>query len=398
MLHLSQWGCIVTIGIAFAGAESWEQQVAEGVRLRRAGHYQEAAKVLEDALTRNGHDDRAMTATLLNLGEVYTSEGRYADAARVLTEARAWAEKEAERAMEAQILSSLGELARLEARYVEAATLDTRAAEMARASGMDEKEEAAALHNLALVYQDTGRYGEAEPLLRRAIEAWEQAKDPRAAAAYNSMADLRLRQKRYTEAETCFRRALDAAAARFGAAHPDVAAILVNRSELFERERRYAEAEADLRRAFEILSATVGPRHPRTIACLNGLGLAAYYQGRYREAEERLTKSLELGEQVYGPGHPRLAATLTNLGVVYRTEARYADSERALGRALAIEKTMKPQDANTAGTMMEYARLLRRMKRKQEAGEMEARARAIAVGSAATGFAGNTVDVTDLRR
>jgi hypothetical protein len=80
-------------------------------------------------------------------------------------------------------------------------------------------------------------------------------------------------------------------------------------------------------------------------------------------------------------------------------EQRYGEAKAALERALAIDlKQLGAEHPQTAGTMLQYARLLRATKRKAEAARMEAQAHAIELQNARQGFAGYTVDATDLRK
>ena len=81
-------------------------------------------------------------------------------------------------------------------------------------------------------------------------------------------------------------------------------------------------------------------------------------------------------EKLLGPEHPDLAASLTNLGAVYLAQARYSEAESALLRSLAIQsKMLGATHPYTAGTMMQYAGLLRATNRKSEAARVETRAR-----------------------
>jgi hypothetical protein len=56
------------------------------------------------------------------------------------------------------------------------------------------------------------------------------------------------------------------------------------------------------------------------------------------------------------------------------------------------------RNIRTAGTMMQYARLLRVTRRKTEAEPMEARARAVETRNAQQCLVGYTVDAADLRK
>ncbi|APZ54423.1 Tetratricopeptide repeat-containing protein [Salipiger abyssi] len=81
------------------------------------------------------------------------------------------------------------------------------------------------VNNLAVLYRSTGRYGEAEPLYRRALEARERVlgpEHPDTLRSVNNLAALYENTGRYGEAEPLFRRALEASeeADGYGPMHP----------------------------------------------------------------------------------------------------------------------------------------------------------------------------------
>ncbi len=72
------------------------------------------------------------------------------------------------------------------------------------------------------------------------------------------------------------------------------------------------------------------------------------------------------------------ALTSTNFFPEYRDQRKYAEAEPLFRRALLIaEKTLGPEHPNVAQVLENYADLLRKMGRAEEATEMEARAQAI---------------------
>ena len=82
---------------------------------------------------------------------------------------------------------------------------------------------ATVLHNLAVLYQDQGKYSEAEPLFKRALAIDEKT---------------------------------------LGPDHPSVAKVLGNLAVLYQAQGRYSEAEPLYKRALEIDEKTLGPGSP----------------------------------------------------------------------------------------------------------------------------------------
>ena len=91
---------------------------------------------------------------------------------------------------------------------------------------------ATSLNNLAQLLQATNRLGEAEPLMRRALEIDEQS---------------------------------------YGPDHPNVAGDLNNLAQLLQDTNRLGEAEPLMRRALEIDEHSHGPDHPKVAIRLNNL-------------------------------------------------------------------------------------------------------------------------------
>ena len=197
------------------------------------------------------------------------------------------------------------------------------------------------LNNLASLYQDTGRYAEAEPLFQRAIAIGEKTlgpDHPDLAIRLNNLAGL-YRAPAATQAEPLFQRAIAPRHSLSGTG-------------------RYAEAEPLFQRAIAIGEKTLGPDHPNLATRLNNL--AGLYQatGRYAEAEPLYQRAIAIGEKTLGPDHPDLATRLNNLASLYRATGRYAEAEPLFQRAIAIfEASLPPDHPNLATVRANYARL-----------------------------------------
>ena len=75
------------------------------------------------------------------------------------------------------------------------------------------------VNNLAALYHAQGRYSEAEPLYKRALEASERVlgrEHPDTLQSVNNLAALYETQGRYSEAEPLYKRALEASGAGAG--------------------------------------------------------------------------------------------------------------------------------------------------------------------------------------
>ena len=78
----------------------------------------------------------------------------------------------------------------------------------------------------------------------------------------NNLGGLFRAQGKYAEAEPLFRRAIEIGEKTLGKDHPDVAADYNNLALLLVDQGKYAEAEPVYRRAFEILRSRTRPGAP----------------------------------------------------------------------------------------------------------------------------------------
>jgi CHAT domain-containing protein/Tfp pilus assembly protein PilF len=196
----------------------------------------------------------------------------------------------------------------------------------------------ATVNNLAGLYWSQGRFGEAEPLFRRALETRERVlgpEHPGTLGSLNNLAGLYERQGRYGEAETLKRRGLEASERVLGPEHPQTLISVNSLAGLYESQGRYGEAEPLYRRALETRERVLGPEHSDTLVSVNNLAALYDSQGRFGEAEPLYRRALQAAERVLGPEHPNTVATRGNLAVLLVRSGRAGEALREL-RALDL--------------------------------------------------------------
>ena len=107
--------------------------------------------------------------------------------------------------------------------------------QVAAEHGKAGNEYATALNNLATVYNDTGRYEDAEPLLEEALSIHRRvlgADHPNTAGSLNNLAALYRAQGRYAEAAPLYKEALEIVERVLGAEHPNTKVTRDNFEEL----------------------------------------------------------------------------------------------------------------------------------------------------------------------
>jgi tetratricopeptide (TPR) repeat protein len=267
-------------------------------------------------------------------------------------------------------------------RYTEAEPLYRRALELSGANlPADHPDIAGSLNNLANNLDHQGRYAEAEPLHRHALElsgANLPADHPDIAGSLNNLANNLDHQGRYAEAEPLHRRALELRDANLPPNHPDIGGSMDNLASNLDRQGRYAEAEPLHRRALALMEANLPPTHPGMAASVNNLARHLDNQGRYAEAEPLHRRALALMEANLPPDHPHIAVSLNNLANNLDHQGRYAEAEPLHRRALAlIEANLPPTHPGMAASLNNLARHLDNQGRYAEAEPLHRRALAL---------------------
>ena len=194
-----------------------------------------------------------------------------------------------------------------------------------------------------------GRYGEAEPLIKRSLAIREKVlgrDHPDVARSLNNLADLYERQARYDDAEPLYRRALAIREAALGPDHPDLVTSLNNLASLYQTEGRGADALPIVQRL--IASGRVQPRVALPV-------LFAAQRQQSMPAEKALDDALnaiQRGAQSSAASAVnklavRLAAGSDRLAELVRRDQDLAAEAEALDKAIlsAVSKEPSKRDA-----------------------------------------------------
>ena len=257
-------------------------------------------------------------------------------------------------------------------RLGEAELLMRRALEIDEAAfGKQHPTVAIRLNNLANLLHAASRLREAEPLMRRALEIDVAAfglQHPTAANRLNNLAQMLKNANRIEEAEPLMRRALEIDVAAFGEQHLTVARDLNNLASLLQDTNRVEEAEPLIRRALEIDVAAFGEQHPTVAIDLNNLATLLKDTNRFEEAEPPMRRALEIAEVAFGELHPTVATYLNNLAMLLQNTNRIEEAEPLMRRALEIdEAAFGEQHPSVAIRLNNLATLLHAASRPREA-------------------------------
>ena len=224
---------------------------------------------------------------------------------------------------------------------------------------------ATSLNNLAVLYDNQGRYSEAEPLYLDALEMRRRlftGDHPDVASSLNNLALLYHNQGKYSEAEPLYLDALEMRRRLFTGDHPNVATSLNNLASLYYNQGKYSEAEPLYLDALEMTKRLFTGDHPDVANSLNNLAVLYDSEGKYNEAELLYLEALKMRRQLFTGDHPDVASSLNNLAVLYDNQGKYNKAEPLYLDALAMsERTLGANHPNTITVRNNLRRLQQQM-------------------------------------
>jgi tetratricopeptide (TPR) repeat protein len=260
--------------------------------------------------------------------------------------------------------------------------------------------------SLALLYQDEGKFGEAETHYKAALAKTEKTElfPGRGFWCSTSMwlAKFYVAQQRYSEAEPLFQRALEIHEEDRGPTSY-LPHHLQEFARLHEAQGKYETAEALYRRALEVCEQLHSTNSLFTARATDDLAEFCRARGRYAEAEELFCRSLAIVEENvrsqvarwskgWQPWRNRkelevkvsrnqipISTALDRLAVVYEDQQKYAEAEPLRRRSLGIKERAwgVRYSSFLADSLAAHANALHKIDREPEAAEIDKRVEAI---------------------
>ncbi|XP_066539574.1 nephrocystin-3 isoform X2 [Hoplias malabaricus] len=252
------------------------------------------------------------------------------------------------------------------------------------------------MSRLANLYETLGRFLKDLGLLsQRSLEIRETALDPdhpSVAQSLHQLAGVYVQCRKFGNAEQLYKQALDICENAYGAEHCSVARELDSLSLLYQKQNKYEQAEKLRkrsvkirqkmarqkghmygftllrRRALQLEELTLGKDSADCAKTLNELGVLYYLQNNLDAAKMFLTRSLEMRQRVYGADHPDCAQSLNNLAALHCERRDYESAEQLYERALDIRKrALAPDHPSLAYTLKHLAMLYKRRGKLEKA-------------------------------
>ena len=249
-------------------------------------------------------------------------------------------------------------------------TIVDRGAAQARALGSEPAVQAELYSTLGGVYQQLGRFEQADAMLEASLterKALGQGSNAEIGAGEIALGLLRSDQAKLVDAERLVRSGLTRVRQSLPPDSPAVLKATTALGKVLEQKGEYKQGIALMQTAID---AQKRPQHvtPELAAALEELGNHYFYAGRYDDADSVNHRVLTMYRAIYGGAHPKVAEILTNLGAAQQERGNYPQAETYHRQALAIvEKYYGPEHVETAGSLTQVARALVLQNRFNEA-------------------------------
>jgi tetratricopeptide (TPR) repeat protein len=371
-----------------------------------------------------------------NLADYYSSERRYADAEKAYQKTLELREDLLGRANPA-IIPAVDDMARVsfaQMKYEQAADLIGRELRiMEREYGEEDPKLAPYLEQTARVFEAASKYSDAERYLTRAMGIREKASGRESAELapdLSQLARVTAAKGNPPAAEALYRRVLGIEEAQFSPNSPELLPALDALAALAVRENQ--DAEPLLKQALAIREGSLGPNDVQVAKTLDELAAIYTGQKRFEEARKASERALFIWMKELKPGSVELAEKFEKMGELYEALNRPQDAEPLVRQVLTARESETVSSLNTlaaidvskddftdaeslyrlslaildkkgvlsskhpvsfsgaddnlellAQTALDYAELLKKMRRKGDANRIEARIRAVTGKSAA---------------
>jgi CHAT domain-containing protein len=212
---------------------------------------------------------------------------------------------------------------------------------------------ARSLQDIGVDLTALAQYGQAEAVLRQALQIRRQRLGPDhvdTADSYDALGRALFQDGKLAEAEAAYHAAIDIDRKVLG---EDAVATAYRYNDLalcLNAQGRFSEAEPLLRKDLAIAKAKLGDDSPATAMAYDFLGQALNGEGRYVEAEAALRQGLAAGQKAGGDKEGRLALISENLGVALLNERRLTEAEALFRKNLALALRVAGDKARITAT------------------------------------------------
>ena len=252
-------------------------------------------------------------------------------------------------------------------------TLLDRGVQEAQTLNNDPKVQAELYQTLGTIYDQLGKFDQADSLLHSALDRRKTLFGPdstEVAGSLVALGQLRSDQAQYEEAEQFIRQGLEMSKRHLPPTHPRVGRAMYSLGEVLVSEGKYDQGIQVLNEAVRIQSAPGGVTADLAES-LTELANAEFYAGHLDTSNSLNLRVVAMDRKLYGERHPNVAEDLINLGAIQTEWGHYSETERYYRQALDIIQGFYGKDhPETASVMTSLGRCLNAQGRFNEAADM----------------------------
>ncbi len=252
-------------------------------------------------------------------------------------------------------------------------TLLDRGVQEAQTLNNDPKVQAELYETLGTIYDQLGKFDQADSLLHSALDGRKVLFGPdstEVAESLVALGQLRSDQAQYDEAEQFIRQGLEMSKRHLPATHPRVGRAMYSLGEVLVNQGKYDQGIQVLNEAVRIQSAPGGVTADLAES-LTELANAEFYAGHLDISNSLNLRVVAMDRKLYGERHPNVAEDLINLGAIQTEWGHYSETERYYRQALDIIQGFYGKDhPETASVMTSFGRCLNTQGRFNEAADM----------------------------
>jgi tetratricopeptide (TPR) repeat protein len=180
---------------------------------------------------------------------------------------------------------------------------------------VEELKEALRLKEAVVALYKQGKYDDALPLAKRALDIEQRLFGPaheRVAVALKNLAEIYLAKKKDDEVEKLFRQALVIFKRDEDRNTDSIGSIFESLALVRFEKKNYAEAATLLESLLTLRRKTFGSEDIRTADTLLGLANVFHALGQYEKVEPLYLEGLTIKEKVLGPSNPNTVEAMRN--------------------------------------------------------------------------------------
>jgi non-specific serine/threonine protein kinase/serine/threonine-protein kinase len=265
--------------------------------------------------------------------------------------------------LQAQMMNTMGTVYENLGLFGQAEPLLRHALEIRRRIlGNSNKDTLKSMYQLSEVLTWKGNAAEAEKLCRESFEGRKTVfglENRDTLTSMNWLVWILFIEGQYPEAEKLARQTVETTRRALGTQDKVTLSAMGRLGVILTEERKLPEAEAIQREGVEVRKRTLGAEHPDTLAATSNLATLLQAEGKFAESEKLNRDALPVWQRVFGTENAKTLIVVENLAIDVKDQGRYAEAEKLDRGALEIElKKFGPDNRSSLITMTNLAETL----------------------------------------